>query len=210
MTISEGGDQAMTRGDFAQLLRGQLRGLNGEEVEKSIQFYDELIVDHMEEGLSEEEAVRAVGTPGEIAREILMEMPVTTLVRRRVKKRPRFRGFAAVLIVLGMPVWLPLLLTAVILTVVVVLLAYLLVFMLGASLWAVVLAVAAVAIAAVLSFTFSAGGFLSAGIALAGAGATVLLTLGMIEVTKWCIAAWRGLARAMKRFVVGRSHSHEK
>lgn len=194
----------MTRLEFAGLLRGELRGLDQGEIEKSVQFYDELITDHMDEGKTEEEAVAAVGAPAEIAGEILMDQPVAALVRRRVNRRERFKGLAAVLIFLGMPVWLPLLLTIVVVVVVVVLLAYLIVLVVDLSLWSTVAAAAAVALAAILGFSFSAGGFVYAGLALASAGLTALLALGVTEATKWCVAAWRGMALFIKRLALGR------
>ncbi len=196
----------MTRLEFAGLLRGELRGLDEGEIERSVQFYDELISDHMDEGMREEEAVAAVGAPAEIAGEILMDQPVTALVRRRVKRRARFRGFAAVLILLGTPVWLPILLAIVVVIVAVVLLAYALVLVVDASLWAAVLSVAAAAVLAVVGVSFTAGGLLNAGAALAGAGLAVLLALGVLEATKWCVAAWRGMARMIKRLAMGRRY----
>jgi uncharacterized membrane protein len=200
----------MTRLEFAGLLRGELRGLDSSEVERSVQFYDELISDHMDEGMTEEEAISAVGAPAEIAREILMDMPVAALVRRRVKRRARLKGFAAVLIILGLPVWLPILVAVVAVFVVIVLLAYLVVFILDASLWASVLAVAAAAAVAVMGISLTAGGLLSAGLALGGAGLAVLLALGVIEATKWCVFAWRAMARAIKCLAVGRRNRYEQ
>ncbi len=200
----------MTRLSFASLLRGELRGLNGGEIEKSVQFYDELICDHMDDGMTEEEAVLAVGTPAEIAGEILMDQPVSALVRRRVKRRARFRGLAAVLIVLGSPVWLPLSIAAVILIVVFVLLAYLFVFLVALVLWVAVLSVAVSALAAVLNVTFSASGLLYAGVALAGAGLTVVLAIGVTGATKGCIAAWHGMSRGIKRLALGRRNRDDK
>ena len=50
----------MNKQEFLSRLRKQLKGL--EDKEERITFYSEMIDDRMEEGLSEEEAVAAVGS----------------------------------------------------------------------------------------------------------------------------------------------------
>lgn len=200
----------MTRLEFAGLLRGELRGLDGEEIEKSVQFYDELISDHMDEGMDEEEAVAAVGTPAEIAGEILMDQPVAALVKRRVKRRERLNGLSVALIVLGSPVWLPLLLTAVVLAVVFALLAYLLVLVAVLCAWTVALSCAAAGVVALFNLSFSALGLLYTGAFLAGAGLAILTGMGAARTTGWCVVAWRGMARAIKKLALGRRNRNEK
>ncbi len=200
----------MTRLEFAGLLRGELRGLNQGEIEKSAAFYDELISDHMDEGMTEEEAVAAVGIPAEIAGEILLDQPVTALVRRRVKRGRRLKGLAGVLILLGLPVWLPLLITGAVLALVFVLLAYLLVLVVAVCAWAVALSCAAAGIAALFNLSFSALGLLYAGAVLAGAGLTILAGMGSVWVTRRCAAVWRGTARAIKKTALGRRNRNDK
>ena len=50
----------MNKQEFLSRLRKQLRGL--EDREERVTFYSEMIDDRMEDGLSEEEAVAAVGS----------------------------------------------------------------------------------------------------------------------------------------------------
>ena len=66
-----------------------------------------MIDDRMEEGLAEEEAVSSFGTPEEIADQILSEIPLSRLVRERVKPKRALKAWEIVLLVLGSPVWLP-------------------------------------------------------------------------------------------------------
>lgn len=200
----------MTRLEFAGFLRGELSGLDQGEIDKSAAFYDELISDHMDEGMTEEEAVAAVGTPAEIAGEILMDQPVTALVRRRVKRGRRLSALSVALIVIGSPVWLPLLITAAVLALVFVLLAYLLVLVAAVCAWAVALSCAAAGIAALFNLSFSALGLLYAGAVLAGAGLAILAGLGAVWVTRWCAIVWRGTARAIKKTALGRRSRNEK
>lgn len=57
----------MTRDEFLGRLGELLACLPAEQVEETKAFYAEAIADRMEDGMSEEEAVAAMGTPGEVA-----------------------------------------------------------------------------------------------------------------------------------------------
>ena len=55
----------MTKREFLAQLRKGLSGLPQDDIEERLTFYGEMIEDRKEEGLSEEEAVSAVGSaPG--------------------------------------------------------------------------------------------------------------------------------------------------
>ena len=56
----------MTREQFVKKLKGELSSLPSEELEGRLAFYSEMIDDRIEEGLSEEEAVAAIGDVDEI------------------------------------------------------------------------------------------------------------------------------------------------
>ena len=52
----------MSKQEFLAQLRKSLSGLPQEDIEERLTFYSEMIEDHIEEGLPEEEAVSAVGS----------------------------------------------------------------------------------------------------------------------------------------------------
>ena len=60
----------MKKNDFLEKLEKLLDGLPKCDIDSSVEYYSEMIDDKMEEGLSEEEAVAAIGTPEEIAENI--------------------------------------------------------------------------------------------------------------------------------------------
>ena len=100
----------MTKIEFLSALRKKLSGLPKEDVEKSVEYYSEMLDDRMEDGLSEEAAVRDLGSVEEVAESILADMPLGKLVKTRVaSERARSAG-EIVLIVLGSPIWASLLL----------------------------------------------------------------------------------------------------
>lgn len=65
----------MNKEQFLQAVRRRLAGLPDKDVEGALAYYREMIEDRMEDGLSEEEAVAALGSAEDIAAQILMELP---------------------------------------------------------------------------------------------------------------------------------------
>lgn len=101
----------MTKYEFLSALRNRLGGLPQEDLERTLEYYGESIDDRMEDGLTEEEAVEAMGSIDEIVSQILMG------ASPRKPGREQARGNAGrswgagviVLLVLGFPLWFPLL-----------------------------------------------------------------------------------------------------
>ena len=65
----------MTRAELAALLRERLSGMPEADIERSVEYYGEMVADRMEDGLTEAEAVAGIGTPEEIAAQILASLP---------------------------------------------------------------------------------------------------------------------------------------
>lgn len=103
----------MNKQQFLAALRDRLYGLPQADIEKSLDFYAEMIDDRVEDGLTEEQAVLELGPVDEIAAQILLEQPLPRLVKAKMRPSHTLRAWEVVLIVLGSPVWLPLLLAAV-------------------------------------------------------------------------------------------------
>ena len=102
----------MTKAEFLAALRSRLAGLPGEDTETFLDYYGEIIDDRIEDGLSEAEAVEALGSIDAVVGGILEETPLPRLVRAKVAPRRALRIWEIVLLVLGAPVWLSLLIAA--------------------------------------------------------------------------------------------------
>ena len=191
----------MKKNEFLAELRGRLAGLSEADLNRSLDYYAEMIDDRMEDGLSEEEAVNAVGTPAEIANEILGEMPLAKLVKARVKPKGRMAAWEVVLLILGSPLWLALLLTLF----AAVFSLYIAFWAVIISLWAAELALGTAALAGICVLPVAiTQGNVWAGIALFGAG----LVLAGLTVFGYygCLYASKGLCvfcKKMFRFVKG-------
>lgn len=102
----------MNRYEFFAELRSALSGLPEADVQERIDFYAEMIDDRIEDGLTEAEAVASIGTPDEVASEILSEIPLTRLVKEKLTPNRSLKVWEIVLLILGCPVWLPMLLAS--------------------------------------------------------------------------------------------------
>ena len=183
---------------FLSALRDRLSRLPDEDVERSVEYYSEMIDDRIEEGLSEADAVEAVGSVEEIAVQIMTEVPLSKLVKAKVRPKRALRIWEIILLVLGSPVWLPLLAAAfiIVLVVYIVIWAVVVVFY-SCDLTFAACAVAGVIGAVVLGFTGKlalAAMFLGAGLFLAGLA--VFSFLGCNQVAK-------GLLWLSKKILVG-------
>ncbi|MBQ9647551.1 MAG: DUF1700 domain-containing protein [Oscillospiraceae bacterium] len=167
----------MNKEAFLLALYDELSGLPVEDKERSVAYYREMIDDRVEEGLSEEEAVAALGPMDEIVREIVGEMPLSAIVRNRVAPQRSLRAWEIALLVLGSPLWLPLALTAFILLLAV----YIVIWAAIVSLFAALITLAAGGVVLVAHGVVNSGaigvwGMLMAlGMGVALLGATLLL-----------------------------------
>lgn len=183
----------MTKEAFLAELQNGLAGLPQEEITERLSFYAEMIADRMEEGISEEEAVAGIGPVSEIIPQILSEIPLTKLVKEKIKPGRSLRAWEIILLVLGFPLWFPLLLAAA----VIILVLYVSLWVLLLSLWAVAVSFLGTAVGcAAAAVLFAVRGDLLPALAMLGAalfvsGLTIFLIFG-------CVAASKGLLRLSK------------
>ena len=99
----------MTKAEYLERLRVSLALMPPEEREAQLAYYEELFDDMLEDGMSEAEAAAHLGAPEDVAETLLAEIPMSTLVKNRVQAQGKPSALTVVLLVLGAPLWLPLL-----------------------------------------------------------------------------------------------------
>ena len=77
----------MSRDAFIGELRHRMAGLPKETVERTVEYYSELIADSMEDGVSEEEAVSRLGSLDEIVTNVVKDTPLTQIVQTQISVR---------------------------------------------------------------------------------------------------------------------------
>ena len=123
----------MSKQEFLVQLRKGLSGLPQEDIEERVTFYSEMVDDRIEEGITEEEAVAAVGTVDEIVKQVVAETPIAKIAKERIKSKRRLRAGEIVLLALGSPLYFSLVIAA-----------FAVILSLYASLWSVVISLWAV------------------------------------------------------------------
>lgn len=192
----------MNKQEFLAQLRKGLSGMSQDDIEERLIFYSEMIDDRMEEGLSEIEAVSAIGTVNDVVSQILKETPLTKLVKEKIKPNRSLRLWEIVLLILGFP-----LLVA---AFSVILATYIVVWSVVVSLWATEVSFWAGALGGVISaavFTIRGNGLtglvmLSAG--LCCAGLSIFLFFGCKAATKGILWLTKKAALWVKSLFVGK------
>lgn len=160
----------MNKLDFNNILSKRLKRIPKEDRDKTIEYYNEIIDDRIEDGISEEDAIKQLGSIDDIVANIINGIPLHKIVKERVKSSRRITPLEITLIIIGFPLWFTLLISlfAVILSLYVSILAVVI------SLFAVTLSLFASSILVLLSsvYYFIVGNF---AIGIFGIGATLLL-----------------------------------
>lgn len=199
----------MHKSDFLTVLGDALQGLPKSDVGKSIEYYNEIIDDQIEDGISEEDAVAALGDPEEVAKQILMDTTLPKLMRVKVKPTRTLHVWEIILLILGSPVWASLLIAA----------ASVL-FSLYITIWTVIVSLYAVnlsfALGTVLGlvqsgiFIFTGNVTAAAfyfGAALACLGIAVLLFFGFNKMTGKLVALSKQFVRWIKSLFLKRGNT---
>lgn len=196
----------MTKENFLTELREKLHGLPQEEIEERAAFYNEMINDRMEDGSTEEEAVSGIGSVDSVVEQIMADIPISTIVKEKVKPKRKLKTWEIVLLILGAPLWIPLLISAL----AVVFSIYVTIWSVMISIYAADLSLAAGAfagLAGIVGFLKAgspAGAFFSFGTALVSAGLAILLFFGCVWLTKSIIKATKKIILSIKLSLVGK------
>ena len=175
----------MTKLEFILALNEKLSAYPKAEVQQRLSFYSEMIEDRMEDGLSEEEAVAAVGDVAHIAAEIAAELTPEE-APKPPKPAPReWKTWVIVLLIVGSPVWVSLAVGAG----AAVLSLYASVWAVIISLWAVFGALVACGVCGIAcGIGFAFGGYIFPGLAVVAAalvcaGLSILAFFGCKAIT---------------------------
>ena len=100
----------MTKEQFISRLKIKLAGLPEKDISERLAFYAEMIDDRIESGLSEEDAIAEVGSADAVASEIINEIARAVTLDKK-NENEKLSPLKITLIILGAPLWFPLLLT---------------------------------------------------------------------------------------------------
>ncbi len=191
----------MTKEQFILELMDKLSPLPIEAFEESISFYNEMIDDRMEEGMSEEDAVKDIGDIDDIVTQILSNTPIVTLVKQKIKPKKRINTGTLILLILGSPIWFSLLVAAL----AVIFSLYVSLWAVVVSFWAAFVSFVACAFAGILLGIglITVGKGVPGGIFISGAiilaGLSIFLFIGCKAVTKGCALLGKTIILSIKK-----------
>lgn len=195
----------MNKQEFFDLLREKLSGLSQDDIEERINFYNELIDDMVEDGVSEADAIASIGSDTDIVKQITGEASFPKNEERATEDKPRnkrrLKGWEILLLAVGSPLWIPLLLSAIVIA----LSLYISIWAVVVSLWAVFVAFIGVAIGGVVACValICQGkvleGLAILGIGLACAGLSILAFFACKAASKGSVALAKIAVRGVKR-----------
>ena len=192
----------MNKTEFSDALRRALGKLPSYEVEQSIAFYSEMIDDRVEDGMSEADAVAALGPVGAIAAQIIAETPV--IPKAIAKANTGSRTLNVVLLVVFSPIWVPLVLALIVAA----LMVHLSIWMVIVALWATVatlllcgpIGIVGLVWCLATGYPLTAAWLLGCGMAAAGLGLFALF--GVLAASKGLVQLTHSFARWIKGLFV--------
>ena len=197
----------MNKSQLIDKLKKELSCLPKEEIENLISFYSEMIDDRIEEGLSKNDAVAAIGDADDIIAQIKAEYPPSQKTQSALSKEQKtkksnnkkLKAWAIILITLGSPIWLSLGIAAFVALISV----YVVIWAVAGSLWSVPAALAGVSVGGtVLGIVNICYGNVPFGIALVGAatasaGLTIFAVFGCLYLTRLAVFLSKVMARGV-------------
>lgn len=190
----------MNKNEFLRELENELKGLPKDEIEKSLEFYSEITDDKIEDGMSEEEAVFELGSPKNAAKEIMLNLPLKTLVKSNTKNAKsfvaRFKKAGRSKAALALTIFL-----CVLAVLVYIILWVVICVLFAASVSLIGLGIITAVASGIILTQNPGGGLFILGLGIAAPGVGILMLLGMLKVSKLHV-------KAAKTFVIKiREHS---
>lgn len=103
----------MTKQEFLDGLSRKLQGIPQNDREKSLEYYAEMIDDRIEDGLTEQQAVNAMGNVDDIVQKIIDETPIEKILTEKVTPKRKLSGAEIALTAILFPIWFPILISAI-------------------------------------------------------------------------------------------------
>ncbi len=196
----------MNKSEFLSILREKLNGLPPEDIEKSLDYYSEIIDDRIEEGMTEEDAVKILGTPDEIRGQIIHNAPLAKIIKENVKPKRKLKPWETTLLIVTSPIWI----TALFAIAAAALAIYATIWAVIISFYAIVIGIAVSSIASLASAAtcFYSGDITPAlfftGAGLFYGGIDVLLFVGFTALAKGILKLSKKIVSGLKRLFIKR------
>lgn len=196
----------MNRVEFLNLLKKRLKDISKEDLKRTLDYYNEIISDKIDDGISEKEAIKSLGSIDEIVNEVK-----NGISSERKKSEKNSKGWKVALLISTFYIWVPILISI-----------FAVIFSLYVSLWAIVVSLGAVGVSSIIvtpagiiiGIIRICGGNTPAGIVIIGlslvlAGIGILLCKATIELSKLSIKLLKKILQIIKHLFGKRGDLNE-
>ncbi len=193
----------MKKDEFLAALRERLEVFPKDEAEGYLNYYREMIEDHVDDGFPEEKVIETLGSVDEIFAVILQETAITKLLKERVKPKRKLKTWEILLLSVGSPVWVPLAIALAVTALSLILALYIVLWTLTVSLCAVDLSLTVSGLGAVFASLLqpvAGGNTLAAGVLFSVALVCIGLSLVLFHPS---ILAIKGTVKLTKQIWLG-------
>lgn len=203
----------MNKIEFLYALREALEENDIPNIDSMIEYYDEIICDRVEDGMSEEEAIASMDSIDTIIENAILEKPFSSIIKDKfIKKHTKAKESGhsvlwTILLVIGSPVWFPILLSLGIVAFCLYVVLWIL-----AGVFFIVLGALALSSIACIIFPFTAfwgiasfpSAMMGLGAALVLGGATILLFPSVTVISKRLTATVKKTFLSIKKLFIKR------
>ena len=194
----------MKKEEFLKELRKKLNGLPKADIEDHVSFYSEMIDDRVDDGKTEDEAIREIGDVDDVVKQILAETPLSRIVKERMRPKRSLRAWEVIFLILGFPLWFPLFLVVLLLFFLALGIIWLLALIMYVVFGSLVFTSIAGFIAFFASMVDGPANLIPLGMALASIGGAIIMFFVAIIFTKIAAKATKGFLRWVKSWFVGK------
>lgn len=187
----------MKKQEFIKELEKKILVLPLDEKDDLLNFYGEVIDEKIEEGFSEEEAIKEMGSIDDIVNQIISDIPLTKIVKERIKPKKSLNAWNKTFLIVGSPIWASLLIIFFVLLISI----YVILFACIVSLWAVEISLILSSIMAFIKSFYEltqnnyAPCFCFLGIGLVGIGVGIIFFMG-------CKVGSTGIIKFTKKIII--------
>lgn len=193
----------MTKNEFIKNLSDMLSGLDETDIQKSIEFYSEIIDDSIEDGVSEDEAIEALGNINDVVEQIrcdvLKQDGIFEEKSKNSENKRKLPVWAIILIIFISPILLGILAGLMGM--------YVALWSVIAALYAADVSIFVYGLCGIFVFPFNSDllpqALIMVGLSLGAVGISILLFFGMNQVTKYTIIATKRLFIKLKLIFKG-------
>ena len=97
----------MTRLEFLEILKKRLNGIPKADLEETLDYYNEILSDKIDDGMSEADAINSLGSIDDIVNTTLKEISFPKLIKEKLGLNKKIKSWQIILLASTFYIWIP-------------------------------------------------------------------------------------------------------